>query len=208
MGILSGTAVLILKSDGTGIDTLGTIALTSQTITATGTLYNYATASTVAPLNFGTHHVGDTVLQALSITNLGTADGFTENLDGGIGGATGAVTANGGFTGLGASLTNGTSLTVGLSSAHDGAQTGTAVLTMNSDGTGIDGFGTTAIGSPSLVASGMFFNYATATTVAAVSFGAHYVGETLSRTLSIGNTGIADGFTGAWMPAWAAPPAR
>jgi hypothetical protein len=194
-GALSGAAVLTLKSDGTGIDTLGTTALTSQTIAATGTLYNYATASSLAPLNFGTHHVGDSVVRALAITNLGTADGFTESLDGSIGGVNGAVTASGTFAGLGASLTNSTSLTVGLSSAHDGTGAGSATVTLASDGTGIDGLGTVALASQTIAATGMFFNYATAATVGAVSFGTHHVGDTLSRTLTIGNTGVADGFT-------------
>jgi hypothetical protein len=155
--------VLTLASDGAGIDTLGTTALTPQTIAATGTLYNYATASAAAAVNFGTHHVGDTLLQSLTIANLGTADGFTEDLDAAIGGATGAASVSGGFSGLAAAASNGTSVAIGLSSAHDGAATGSAVLTRASDGTGIDGLGTTALASQTIAAFGLLFNYATAT---------------------------------------------
>jgi hypothetical protein len=42
-GVQNGTAALTLVSNGAGIDSLGTTALTTQTIAATGTLYNYAT---------------------------------------------------------------------------------------------------------------------------------------------------------------------
>jgi autotransporter passenger strand-loop-strand repeat protein len=44
-GVFHGSATLSLTSDGTGIDSLGTTAIGSQTIAVTGTIDNYATAS-------------------------------------------------------------------------------------------------------------------------------------------------------------------
>jgi T5SS/PEP-CTERM-associated repeat protein len=198
-GAQSGVTTLTLKSDGSGIDTLGTTALTTQTITATGTFYNYATASTAAPnpVNFGKHHVGDVLTQTLSIINTGTVDGFTENLDGSIGGVTGSVTASGSFTGLAASKSDTSDLTVGLATSHDGVRSGTAILGLRSDGTAIDSLGTTALTSQTIAATGTLYNYATASvaTPGTVSFGERHVGDALLAGLSIGNLGTADGFT-------------
>jgi len=64
--VQGGTAKVTLTSDGSGIDTLGTTALSTETITVGGTLYNYATASAAVPnpVLFGEHHVGDALSQA------------------------------------------------------------------------------------------------------------------------------------------------
>ncbi len=194
-GVRGGTGVLTLSSDGAGVDGLGTTILTTQTIAATGTLYNYATASTATQVNLGKHHIGDTISQVLNVTNTGTADGFTENLDASLGGATGAATANGSFTGLGAAKTDSSGLTIGVTTTKDGVQSGNAVLTLNSDGTGIDGLGTTVLTAQTIAATGTIYNYATAKAVAPVSFGNRHVGDVLSQSLSIANIGTADGFT-------------
>jgi T5SS/PEP-CTERM-associated repeat protein len=194
-GVQSGAAALTLTSDGTGIDSLGTTALTAQTISATGTLFNYATASLGAPnpVSFGNRHVGDTLNRSLSITNLGTADGFTEALDGGIGSATGGAITSGSFSGLGAAKTG--TLAIGLLSIHDGAQAGKATVSLVSDGAGIDNLGTTALAAQTISATATLYNYATASTVAEVDFGNHHVSDRLSQSLVVSNTGTADGFT-------------
>ncbi|WP_158932493.1 choice-of-anchor D domain-containing protein [Acidisphaera sp. S103] len=198
-GVQSGSATVTLTSDGTGIDTLGTTALTAQTITVEGTLYNYATASAVSPnpVNFGERHVGSTLSQALSIGNLGTADGYTENLDASIGSATGSASASGSFTGLAAGVSNSSNLVVGLNSGTAGVQSGSATVTLTSDGTGIDTLGTTALASETITVAGTLYNYATASAASPnpVNFGEHHVGSTLSQALSIGNTGATGGFT-------------
>ena len=206
-GAQSGKAVVTLSSDGgTGagsIDGLGTTALTAQTIAVSGTLFNFATAGAVAPnpVSFGNAHVGAALSQTLSVSNTGTADGFTEALDAAIGAATGSATASGSFTGLAAGGTNAAALAIGLNSTKDGAQSGKAVVTLSSDGgTGagsIDGLGTTALTAQTIAVSGTLFNFATAGAVAPnpVSFGNAHVGAALSQTLSVSNTGTADGFT-------------
>jgi hypothetical protein len=196
-GVESGSAILALLSDSNGIDGIGSTPLASQTIAVSGTLYNYATASLVAPVNFGAHHVGDKLSTLLSVINTGTADGFTEKLDASFGGTTGSVTAAGSFTLLAASATNSTGLTVGLTSAQDGVRSGSAALTLKSDGTGVDVLGTHTLTTQTIGLTGTLYNYATASTVAAVNFGNRHVGDTLSQALSIINTGTADGFTEA-----------
>jgi hypothetical protein len=196
-GVKSGSAILALLSDSNGIDGIGSTPLASQTIAVSGTLYNYATASVVAPVDFGTHHVGDKLSTLLSIVNTGTADGFTEKLDASFGGTTGSATAAGSFTLLAASATNSTGLTVGLTSAQDGVRSGSAALTLKSDGTGVDVLGTHTLTTQTIGLTGTLYNYATASTVAAVNFGNHHVGDTLGQALSIINTGTADGFTEA-----------
>ncbi len=163
-GIQSGTAVIALTSDGTNIDTLGTTALSAQTIAVAGTLYNYATASTAAPIpvNFGIVHVGDTVSRTLSIANDATADGFSEGLDASIGNASAGVIANGAFNGLTAAATDSTDLTVGLNTASAGTISGTATIAPVSDGSGIDTLGTTPLAAQTVTVEAVVYNYATA----------------------------------------------
>ena len=194
-GMLGGTATITLHSDGAGVDGLGSTLLTAQTIAVVGTLYNYATAGIAGTVNLGKHHVGDVPSQALSITNLGTADGFTEHLDAAIGSTTGAVTAIGSVASLAAGGTDSSSLSLGLTGTQDGVQSGDLVLTLQSDGTGIDGLGTTLLTAQTIAASGTLYNYATANAIGAVSFGNRHVGDVLSHALSISNIGTADGFT-------------
>ncbi|MDR3665115.1 MAG: choice-of-anchor D domain-containing protein, partial [Mycobacterium sp.] len=196
-GVKTGSAVVTLLSDSNGVDGIGSTPLTSQTIAASGTLYNYATASSVGSVDFGIHHVGDKLAALLSIANTGTADGFTEKLDGSFGGTTGPATASGSFNGLAPSLTNSTSLTVGLVTTHDGIQSGSATLTPKSDGAGVDILGTHTLTTQSIGVTGTLYNYATASTLGPVNFGNHHVGDSLSQALTITNTGTADGFTEA-----------
>jgi T5SS/PEP-CTERM-associated repeat protein len=196
-GTQSGSAVVSLVSDGADVDGLGTHVLTAQTIAAVGTLYSYATASVAAPsiVNFGAHHVGDVLSQTLSISNVGTADGFTEKLDASIGGATGSATGSGAFTGLTAGASNSGTLTVGLATTHDGVQTGAATLTLRSDGTGIDGLGTTVLTAQTIAATGTLYNLATASVANVINLGAHHVGDAISSGVTIANVGPVDAFT-------------
>ena len=154
-------------------------------------------AASPNPVDFGEHHVGEVLSQLLSISNTGTVDGFTEKLDAGIGGTTGAADANGAFSGLAAGVTNSSSLMVGLNSSKDGAQSGTETITLTSDGAGIDTLGTTVLAAQTITVEGTLYNYATASVAApdVVNFGDRHVGDVLSQALSISNLGTADRFT-------------
>src|ERR1019366_813553 len=181
-------------------DGLGTTALPSQTITATGTVYRLASASAAAPapIVFGNHHVGDSVTQTETLTNTAAADGFSEALDASIG-ATGGISASGSFAALGAQQTNGTALTVSLNTGTVGAKTGQATITLVSDGNNIDGLGTTAVGTQTVTATGTVYRLAAASAAAPapIVFGNHHVGDSVTQTETLTNTAAADGFSEA-----------
>ena len=147
----------------------------------------YASASAVTPnpVNFGDVHVGASVTQALSVTNSAPTTG-AENLDGSIGSATGAAIDNGGsFTGLAPSFTNSGSLAVGLSTSTSGVESGTAIVSLESDGTGIDSNGITPLASQTIDVSGTVDNYATAA-IAELSGGGILTQSGDAYTLNVG----------------------
>jgi len=151
--------------------------------------YRIAQASPVTPnaVTLPNQHVGGTLTQALSITNTAAADGYSEALDGSVS-ASAPVTASGSFTGLGAGMTNSTSLVVGINTSTSGVKTGSATVSLASDGTGIDGHGTTALASQSVTVSGTVYAYASPTVTASVNFGAVRTTSTApTQSVSIAN---------------------
>ncbi len=192
----SGTTALTLRSDGAGIDNLGTTVLTAQTIAVTGTLYNYATASVVGVVNLGTHHVGDAIDKALSITNTGPVDAYTEELDASLGSASTGAFASGSLNLDAPGHTASGSLSIGLTSTTEGNHSGTASLTLASDGSLVDGLGKTTLVAQTVTMTAAVFGYATpilsATTL---DFGAVRVGGTVAaKSLTISNGSTADAF--------------
>jgi hypothetical protein len=162
-GTISGVATLALKSDGTGIDALGTTALAAKTEAITGTVFAYAAPKlTSTVVNFGILHAGTAATQALVLSNTNTAAGYTESLDAGFTGASAGVAASGTLTHLAAGLTNSTSLSLGFAAAQNGAVSGTATLALTSDGAGLDTLGTTALAPQVITLTGTIDNYATA----------------------------------------------
>ena len=112
-----------------------------------------ATLNTPGPLTLANQRVGGSPLtDALSFTNSATPP--AEALDVSITGTTGAVTASGSVAQLGAGQTDATGIVAGVNTGTAGAQSGTVTLTEDSDGTGIDGTGTTAIGTVTVDVSG------------------------------------------------------
>jgi hypothetical protein len=96
-GLFSGRAVLGFTSDGTGIDNLGTTVLSSDTITLTGTVDNYATATLAELSGAGTlTGIGNNFTLALgslqqghsslvaNLEVLNVATGFADQLGGGF----------------------------------------------------------------------------------------------------------------------------
>jgi hypothetical protein len=185
-GTLSGTATLGLVSDGSTIDTLGTTALAGQTVTASGTLFNYATASTIAPVNFGIVHVGQSLAKHLSLTNKAAAGKYSENLDASFSGTSADFTGTGSISELLAGKANSTSLAVTLSSATAGTISGAATLGLVSDGKNIDTLGTTVLNGETVALTGTVNNYATAS-IEAISGGATLSGTGNTITLNFGS---------------------
>ncbi len=156
------------------------------------------TAHTPEPIAFGNLHVGDVANQVLSLTNNVPNDGFSEALNASIGNTTGAATSNGGsFNLLGAGATNNSSLSVGLNTAVAGARSGTAQITLASDGTGSSGLGITALAAQTVNVSGNVFRFADAGTLAPnpVAFGNRHVGDVTESFLSLTNGAANDGFS-------------
>ena len=122
-------------------------------------LYRLATASTPAsPLNVGTLHLGSTASTAVSLTNTAANDGFSENLNASIGGATGDAVVSGSFALLAAQATNSSGLLARVNTTSVGAKSGTATLTLNSDGTNTSGYATTSIGTQTLNLTGTVYS--------------------------------------------------
>ena len=208
-GAVSGTAVVSLLSNGSGTSGLGTSSLAAggnQTITISGGVYRLATVNTIStPVTLTNIHVGGTFgTSALSITNTQTNDAFSEKLDAAFGALTGFASTNSGtITTLAAGSSDSTAMTVGLGGGVQntaGTVSGTAVVSLLSNGSGTSGLGTGSLaanGSQTITISGGVYRLATAGahTPYPVAFGNFHVGNTLSQALTIGNTAINDAFS-------------
>jgi hypothetical protein len=197
-GHKAGTATITLTSNGAGTSDLGTTALGTQTVNVSGDVFRLASASahTPEPVVFANRHVGDDASQALSLTNTAANDGFSERLNASIGGVTGNATSNNGsFALLNAGATDSSALTVGIDTSSAGHKSGTATISLASDGAGTSGFAALALGTQTVNVSGDVYRLASASTVAAVQFGNVHVGDVATRTLSLTNTALADGFS-------------
>ena len=194
-GTVSGAATVTLTSDGTSIDTLGTTTLTSQTVTATATLFNLATASlSPTAINLGQHHVGGALTQALTLANTAATGSFSENLDAGFSGASG-LTDSGSVALLKAGLSS-TALGITLAGTSAGTVSGAATVTLTSDGTSIDTLGTTTLTSQAVTATATLFNLATASlSPTAINLGQHHVGGALTQALTLANTAATGSFS-------------
>ena len=199
-GAKSGTATISSESDGTGTSGIvPNVALADQTVNVSGNVYRLAEASVhiPEPVVLANVHVGDVSQQALTISNIAANDGFSENLNASIGGATGNATATGSFTGLGAGATNSSSLVVGIDTAIAGARTGTASIGLVSDGNGINSLGQTALSGQTVTVSGNVYRLAEAHIDNPVdfAFGNVHVGDTVNQAVSISNIATADAFS-------------
>ena len=139
-GALSGSVTENFVSDAGGGNTMP-LASEDPYIDVFGTAYRLADPS-IVPGNL-TVHVGDSGTQSIEITNIDPNDGYSENLIATVVGTTGTVTASG-TTGDIAPQQD-SSIAVDFSTATPGA-IGTVTLDLKSDGTGIDGLGTTDLG--------------------------------------------------------------
>ena len=151
---------------------------------------------TPEPLAFGNHHVGDSSgnTLALTVSNIATADGYSEKLNAGLGAASAGFTASGTITGIGAGASNSTALKAVLNTTAAGSLAGTATLTLASNGSGIDGRGTTALPNQTVALTGAVYAYAAgALASTSVSLGNHHVGDTTGAFLTVSNTAAANG---------------
>ena len=184
-GLIAGTVVLGLVSDGTGIDGLGTTTLTGETLTVTGANYNLAEAQAATTINLGVVHAATAASAAITLTNSAAAGGFSEALDAGFGASASVLSPGGTITGLAAGATDGSTLSITLDDAASGAFSGAVQLLFTSDGAGIDGLGTTSLGSQAVTVSATVDNYALA--AFEDPSGPALTGTSTSETLNLGS---------------------
>ncbi|MDF1831914.1 MAG: choice-of-anchor D domain-containing protein, partial [Porticoccaceae bacterium] len=203
-GNVSGTQTLNFASDGTGTSGLGITGLPSQDLNVSASItagvYRLANplVNNAQPLAFGNFREGDVVTsQALSITNNVPNDGFSESLNGSVGGTSGGVTTNGGsFNLLAAAGTDNSAISVAIDTSTAGDKAGNATLDFVSDGTGTSGLGQTPLASQDVAVTGQVFRLAQMdASPSPVVFADSHVGDTASQGLSIANTATNDGFS-------------
>ena len=153
-GAKIGTATITLASDGTGTSGFGALGISGQTVDVSGNVYRLATASPASPspVVLANQRVGGTATQLLTLTNTAVADGFSEGLNATIA-ASGTATAGGSFSVLAAGGSS-SALFVGVDTSTAGAKSGTATITLASDGTGTSGFGALGIAGQTVDVSG------------------------------------------------------
>ena len=148
--------------------------------------------------------MGDTVQQALNITNTAANDGFSESLNASFGSSSDArITSSGSISQLAAGSSNSSSMLVGLDTSAAGTVNGTQTINFASDGTGTSGLGITPLASQIIGVSGDIsttgnvYSLASASPAAPnpVDFGNVRVGTVTDQALSLTNTAANDGFS-------------
>ncbi|MFO0453811.1 MAG: choice-of-anchor D domain-containing protein, partial [Pseudomonadota bacterium] len=190
-GANSGTVTLNLASNGTTTSGFSPLALPSSapiSINATGWNLAQAGAITPSPVVLGNQRIGGALTQALTVSNIGPVSAFTEGLNASFGANTGNALNNGGLVSLLAGgASNNSSLVVRVDTTTAGARSGTATVSLVSDGTAST-LGNTALASQVINVSGNVYQVAQPTTVAAVNLGNVRAGTNASQSVSITNT--------------------
>ena len=197
-GHVTGTALLNLTSDGAGSSGLGQTALTPVTLSASANIFRLAAAGIPANITLTSIHVGDPLPSAtFFLTNSATNDGFSEKLDASILSTSGALSIAGTVNLLAPGATNSTGIaaTLGSSSAA-GHFTGSATLSLTSDGAGTSNLGVTSLPAIPLSASINIFRLASVASIGPIDLGNVHVGDPLpSLPFAITNGAINDGFS-------------
>jgi hypothetical protein len=163
-GAKSGTVTVGYASDGAGTTGAAAIANGSQVISFSGNVYQLASGQLgTAPLNFGTVQVGQSVSQALSISNVAVGPaGFVEDLNASFGAASGTgsglILGTGSISGLVAGATNAANMVVSVNTAAAGTVSGSIAVNFFSAGTvgGVsNGLGVLGVGSVDYGVSGV-----------------------------------------------------
>jgi hypothetical protein len=188
-GAKSGTASVGLVSSGLGTSGLADLALGSQSIAISGNVFRLASASAVAPVVLAAQRVGGGLTQALTLSNTAANDGFSERLNASLS-TSGQATGSGGPVSLLAAGATSSALLVGVNTATAGAKTGTATVTLASDGAGTSGFSAFGLGTQQVSVSGNVYASAVATlNTPTVDFGIVRVGDVVAaRNVSVSNT--------------------
>ncbi len=199
VGAKAGLVTLTLISNGAGTSGFGATPLASQNVAVNGTVWRLASAGAIAPPGYlGNFHVGATAQTMLVATNTAAADGFSEKLDASLGSAGGDATIAGGPIGLlGPSLTDNSTLLLGISTLSAGAKSGSAQITLASNGAGTSGLASSPLMTQTVNISGTVYRLAAAKAVASpVNLGVVHVGGAfVSQPITIVNTAANDTFS-------------
>ena len=162
-GLISGDVVLDFASDGATTDGGGTTPLPAQTIEVSGTVYALATPAISAPV--AKVHIHDAAVVTLDVSNTTANSGYAEDLDASVSGFSGNVVSASGSVTLAPATSNipaGPDVAATFTTTTAGIQTGTVDVALASDGTTIDGLGTTSLGTDSIPVTVDVFDYAQA----------------------------------------------
>ena len=135
-GTFSGSQTLAFKSTGAGTtDAVPDIDVGNGTVTVGGKVYTpaVATLNTASNVNFGIVHVGDSVSQAISVSNTAPVSALNDVLRGEFSSASAPFSGGGTLgAGLDAGATDSSSLSVGMNTAAAGNYSGSATFVMSS----------------------------------------------------------------------------
>ena len=139
-GLNTGTVSIQYTTDGSGSSGLAAINANSQAITVNANGYNMAVgAATPSPIVMH-RRVGETAMQALTVSNQATASVFSEALNAAFSASAGDAGHNGGsISNLIAGGSNAAAMVVSLNTATAGAKLGSVTLGYQTDGTGPNG---------------------------------------------------------------------
>ena len=158
-----------------------------------------AKVETNDPLLLGRFHVGAIVEQALSLSNIASADstntGTPEALDASIGATSGDATGSGSVSLLAAGSTNSSGLDVGVDASQAGLRSGAVTLAFDSDGAGIDSAGRTPLASQTVDVAADVYRLAAGAVTAPANVILHVGQGDVTESLTIANTAAADGYS-------------
>ena len=210
-GVKGGTLTLTLNSLGQLGTGLAPVALASQTVSVTASVYRAGSGTLLsngAPLaGGGTLNVGNIrVGEIFGNVSLGVLAGgslneaYTERLNVLIGGTAGFAVASGGVAQLAAGGSVAGAVVVGLGGAPFagvGVKTGTVAVSFQTDGQGTSGLSAETVGSQVLNLSGTVYREASALLSAAtLNLGAVRAGSSFAGgTFTVSNSASGDGFS-------------
>ena len=186
-GHITGSATIVLNSDGSGTSGLGLTPLTNKTVTVTGNVYRLASAANITDINVPYLHVGQTFNDNLTISNIAANDGYSEKLVASFAQVTGNISNNNGTVNLlAAGSSNNSAMSIGVDTSSEGAKSGSVQINYLSDGLGTSGFAAKSIGSQTINFTTNVYNYASAALQFLSGVGT-LSGSGLNYTLNLGN---------------------
>jgi autotransporter-associated beta strand protein len=197
-GAKTGTVPINLASNGLTTSLYGTTALTGQTVTVSGAVYNPATAATSQTVTLPNTRVGAAASASVTLTNTAPVNAtYTETLGTtGFTGTTSGYTATGSATGIVGGASGSGTLSVGVSSPGSaGTFSGSTTLGLQTQAVNGSGLGTLAITSQVVTINGAAYDFASPTlnTVGPVDFGTVHMGAASpTGSVSISNSTITN----------------